>query len=148
MLVRKDIEVTTTHSYQIVYKYRWQCSSSFCGKMYVLPPSLPLSLSEMESELMKEGEIWRVFRFGRHSNSINPSTHGCPCGGKLSGIDKDGNLKKEREKVMVEGEDGKMVETPKKKSPWLEFVAVRFRSLSHSPSLLGADEVHEVDWGT
>lgn len=33
MLVRKDIEVTTTHDYQIVYKYRWQCDSSSCGKM-------------------------------------------------------------------------------------------------------------------
>jgi len=75
----------------------------------------------MKNELMPD-----FYRFGRHSNSINPLTHGCPCGGKLRGIDKDGNLKKIRSQVvMVEGEDGTMIETPKKKkSPWLEFVAV------------------------
>jgi hypothetical protein len=35
MLVRPDIEVTTTHSYEIVYKYRWQCTRATCGKMCV-----------------------------------------------------------------------------------------------------------------
>lgn len=33
MSVRSDITITTTHSYEIVYKYRWQCLNSSCGKM-------------------------------------------------------------------------------------------------------------------
>lgn len=39
MVMRPDIEVTTTHSYEIAYRYRWQCVSATCGKMCVrLPP--------------------------------------------------------------------------------------------------------------
>ncbi|GAA6020170.1 hypothetical protein JCM11491_005553 [Sporobolomyces phaffii] len=97
MQVVPDIKVTTTHSYQIVYKYRWRCTSSLCGKI-----------------------------FGRHSNSINPSTHGCPCGSKLVEIDKDGNVKAVKT-VLVENARGEMVETPvkRKKSDWLEFVAAQ-----------------------
>jgi hypothetical protein len=33
VLYRPDIEVTTTHSYEIAYKYRWQCTRATCGKM-------------------------------------------------------------------------------------------------------------------
>ncbi|GAA5820099.1 hypothetical protein JCM10212_000442 [Sporobolomyces blumeae] len=101
MQIRPDIVVSTTHSYEIVYKYRWKCDSTRCGKI-----------------------------FGRHSNSINPSTHGCSCGGRLVAIDKDGNLKQSSAAptTLVEGRDGTLIETPrqgKKKSPWLEFVAVQ-----------------------
>lgn len=39
MIVRPDIEVTTTHAYEIVYKYRWKCVSAVCGKMCVLTSS-------------------------------------------------------------------------------------------------------------
>ncbi|WWC93320.1 hypothetical protein V866_000154 [Kwoniella sp. B9012] len=34
MLARKDIQVTTTHAYQIEYKYQWKCSAAWCGKIY------------------------------------------------------------------------------------------------------------------
>ncbi|OCF57716.1 hypothetical protein L486_05180 [Kwoniella mangroviensis CBS 10435] len=34
MLARKDIQVTTTHAYQIEYKYQWKCSSGRCGRIY------------------------------------------------------------------------------------------------------------------
>ncbi|GAA5877455.1 hypothetical protein JCM1840_006105 [Sporobolomyces johnsonii] len=96
MKVRPDIEVTTTHSYQIVYTHRWQCEKAECGKI-----------------------------FGRFSNSINPSTHGCPCGSRLVAIDKDGNVKKPRVTVVVDDE-GRTVETPgKKRNGWIEFLAVR-----------------------
>lgn len=36
MKVRPDIKISTTHSYEIAYKYRWQCLDSNCSKMYVL----------------------------------------------------------------------------------------------------------------
>ncbi|SCV72597.1 BQ2448_4134 [Microbotryum intermedium] len=61
MAARHDIEVTTTHSYQILYKYRWRCQSLDCQKI-----------------------------FQRHSRSIDTTTHGCPCGSRLMEIDKDG----------------------------------------------------------
>ncbi|KAM0792854.1 hypothetical protein ACM66B_002618 [Microbotryomycetes sp. NB124-2] len=64
MSVRPDICITTTHTYEIAYKYRWQCVDDNCGKI-----------------------------FPRHSNSINTVTHGCPCGGRLIEIDADGNPK-------------------------------------------------------
>ncbi|GAA5913372.1 uncharacterized protein JCM6883_003056 [Sporobolomyces salmoneus] len=100
MKVFPDLEITTTHSYSIVYKFRWRCSSVTCGKI-----------------------------FGRHSNSINVSTHGCPCGSKLVRIDRDGNEKRIAPTVvMEENERGEMIETPvkpKKKNGWLEFVATQ-----------------------
>ncbi|WVQ68522.1 uncharacterized protein L199_006730 [Kwoniella botswanensis] len=34
MLARKDVQVTTTHAYQIEYKYQWKCSAAWCGKIY------------------------------------------------------------------------------------------------------------------
>ncbi|ORY21367.1 SprT-like family-domain-containing protein [Naematelia encephala] len=34
MRVRKDIQVTTKHSYQIEYKYQWQCVNTKCGHIY------------------------------------------------------------------------------------------------------------------
>lgn len=108
MKVLPDVEITTTHSYEIAFKFRWRCSSSTCGKI-----------------------------FGRHSNSINVDTHGCPCGSKLVRIDKEGNVFKPKQgggggattvaTVLEENDRGEMVETPvkqKKKNGWLEFVAV------------------------
>ncbi|KDE08761.1 hypothetical protein MVLG_01214 [Microbotryum lychnidis-dioicae p1A1 Lamole] len=64
MAARPDIEVTTTHSYQITYKYRWRCLSLDCQKI-----------------------------FQRHSRSIDTMTHGCPCGSRLVEIDADGHEK-------------------------------------------------------
>ncbi|GAA6025933.1 hypothetical protein JCM8202_005792 [Rhodotorula sphaerocarpa] len=92
MLVRPDIEVTTTHSYEIEYKYRWKCVSAVCGKI-----------------------------FGRHSASIDPDTHGCPCGARLVPIDKAG-LPKPGHSIVTA--TGTIVATPKserKKSKWVEF---------------------------
>ncbi|WVR09359.1 hypothetical protein IAU60_006425 [Kwoniella sp. DSM 27419] len=55
MRARKDVEVTTKHSYVIEYKYEWKCSSTYCGKVYK-----------------------------RHSKSIDPAKHACgSCKGKL-----------------------------------------------------------------
>ncbi|ADV23648.1 hypothetical protein I305_01631 [Cryptococcus gattii E566] len=34
MHARKDIEVTTKHSYVIEYKYEWKCSNERCGQVY------------------------------------------------------------------------------------------------------------------
>ncbi|TKA53237.1 hypothetical protein B0A53_04093 [Rhodotorula sp. CCFEE 5036] len=93
MIVRPDIEVTTTHAYEIVYKYRWKCVSAVCGKI-----------------------------FGRHSASIDPATHGCPCGARIVPIDKDGNPKPGYSIVTA---TGTIVSTPKserKKSKWVEFL--------------------------
>ncbi|GAA5991592.1 hypothetical protein JCM5350_002626 [Sporobolomyces pararoseus] len=94
----KGLKITTTHSYQIDYKFRWKCLRFECGKI-----------------------------FGRHSNSINVETHGCPCGSKLVRIDKDGNIRQPSTPrfVVRENDRGEMVQTPqkKKKSEWLEFVA-------------------------
>ncbi|TNY19131.1 SprT-like family-domain-containing protein [Rhodotorula diobovata] len=90
MVMRPDIEVTTTHSYEIAYRYRWQCVSATCGKI-----------------------------FGRHSNSVNPATHGCPCGARLVALDKDGVAKP----APAPGADG-APETPRKKSKWQEFMQV------------------------
>ncbi|GAA5911201.1 hypothetical protein JCM8208_005757 [Rhodotorula glutinis] len=96
MLVRPDIEVTTTHSYEIKYRFRWQCLSAVCGKI-----------------------------FGRHSNSINPATYGCPCGSRLVALDKDGKVKSalgESGSSSAAGRDGATVETPRKKTKWQEFM--------------------------
>jgi predicted SprT family Zn-dependent metalloprotease len=82
MSLRSDIQITTTHSYEISYKYRWRCTFPPCSKMYrLLPPSLPF-LTNAET-----------CRFSRHSKSIDPSTHGCPCGNKLVAIDQEGGIK-------------------------------------------------------
>lgn len=43
-----DIEVSTCHSYEIDYKFRWACTNEVCGKIY-----------------------------GRHSKSIDPAVHAC-----------------------------------------------------------------------
>ncbi|KAE8541978.1 hypothetical protein D1P53_002152 [Cryptococcus gattii VGV] len=34
MHARKDVEVTTKHSYVIEYKYEWKCSNERCGQVY------------------------------------------------------------------------------------------------------------------
>lgn len=65
MNIRKDIKISTTHSYEIVYSHRWQCLSPTCEKIYE-----------------------------RHSASINVETHGCSCGSKLVKIGKDGKVSK------------------------------------------------------
>ncbi|GAA5847871.1 hypothetical protein JCM9279_006676 [Rhodotorula babjevae] len=93
MVVRPDIEVTTTHSYEIKYRFRWQCLSAVCGKI-----------------------------FGRHSNSINPTTHGCPCGSRLVALDKDGNAKLAPGSSSATGKGGAAPETPRTKSKWQEFM--------------------------
>ncbi|KAL1753237.1 SprT-like family-domain-containing protein [Schizophyllum commune] len=54
MAKRSDIEISTTHSYEINHKYRWQCCNTACGKI-----------------------------FGRFSKSIKVETQFCGCGGKL-----------------------------------------------------------------
>ncbi|ORY90850.1 SprT-like family-domain-containing protein [Leucosporidium creatinivorum] len=64
MSVRSDITITTTHSYEISYKFRWQCQNTSCAKI-----------------------------FSRHSRSIDPGTQGCPCGSRLTEIDADGQPK-------------------------------------------------------
>ncbi|GAA6055423.1 hypothetical protein JCM3770_006986 [Rhodotorula araucariae] len=87
MLVRPDIEVTTTHSYEIAYRFRWQCVSATCGKI-----------------------------FGRHSNSVNPATHGCPCGARLVALDKHGVAKPAASAAAGSAE------TPRKKTKWQEFM--------------------------
>ncbi|GAA5854871.1 hypothetical protein JCM8547_004102 [Rhodosporidiobolus lusitaniae] len=92
MKVRPDIAVTTTHAYEIVYKYRWKCVSAVCGRI-----------------------------FGRHSKSIDPKTHGCPCGARLVQIDKDGNVKPSAS--AGEGEGGMETPQKKKKSVWQDFMA-------------------------
>ena len=63
MNARKDITVTTKHSYEIAYKFSWRCTEATCGKVY-----------------------------GRHSKSIDPQKHACGvCSGRLVQVDKDGN---------------------------------------------------------
>lgn len=55
MRYRPDIEVTTRHSYEIEYKYEWECSNAVCGKIY-----------------------------RRHSKSIDPTKQVCgSCKGRL-----------------------------------------------------------------
>lgn len=55
MRYRPDIEVTTRHSYEIKYKYEWECSNAVCGKVY-----------------------------RRHSKSIDPTRQVCgSCKGRL-----------------------------------------------------------------
>ncbi|GEM09045.1 sprT-like domain containing protein [Rhodotorula toruloides] len=117
MLVRPDIEVTTTHAYEIVYKYRWQCTRATCGKI-----------------------------FGRHSNSINPSTHGCPCGSRIVPIDKDGNIKSGHGAVAsVGGTAG--AETPRterKKSKWVEFLQAQSPLIRRENPSLPQSEVFKL----
>lgn len=63
--------------------------------------------------------------FGRHSASIDPDTHGCPCGARLVPIDKAG-LPKPGHSIVTA--TGTIVATPKserKKSKWVEFLQVR-----------------------
>jgi predicted SprT family Zn-dependent metalloprotease len=66
-----DLNVTTCHTYDIHYKFRWQCSNDWCGRVY-----------------------------GRHSNSINVKKQACGiCSGKLNFMGKfnaDGTPQKAR----------------------------------------------------
>ncbi|GAA5836502.1 hypothetical protein JCM11251_007095 [Rhodosporidiobolus azoricus] len=113
MLLRPDISVTTTHSYEIVYKYRWKCVSGVCGKIY-----------------------------GRHSNSINPQTHGCNCGARLVAIDKEGKVKPIAGSGMGGGPgEGGGVETPRKKSKWQEFMATESPRLRASNPSMPQSEI-------
>ncbi|KAH8929162.1 hypothetical protein BT69DRAFT_1346131, partial [Atractiella rhizophila] len=65
MTVRKDIKVSTTHDYEIRYKYRWRCTNPNCEKIY-----------------------------GRHSKSIDPAKHACGvCQGLLVEISAAGEVK-------------------------------------------------------
>ena len=66
-----DLNVTTCHTYDIHYKFRWQCANDWCGRVY-----------------------------GRHSNSINVKKQACGiCSGKLNFMGKfnaDGTPQKAR----------------------------------------------------
>lgn len=104
MSVRRDITITTTHAYEIAYKYRWRCLESSCGKLCA---DVILSLI-----------CWLIdgrahCRFSRHSRSIDPNTQGCPCGSRLGEIDAQGGWKTPR-----------AARTPQPKSSWQEFLAV------------------------
>ncbi|POY76088.1 hypothetical protein BMF94_0811 [Rhodotorula taiwanensis] len=115
MLVRPDIEVTTTHSYEIEYKYRWKCVSAVCGKI-----------------------------FGRHSASIDPATHGCPCGARIVPIDKDG-LPKPGYSIVTA--TGTIVATPKserKKSKWVEFLQSESPVVRKQNPTLSQPEIFKV----
>ncbi|KAL7422332.1 hypothetical protein Q5752_002978 [Cryptotrichosporon argae] len=58
MRVRKDIEVTTRHNYEIEYKYQWKCTDERCGKIY-----------------------------SRHSKSIDVTRQACgACRGRLAAL--------------------------------------------------------------
>lgn len=61
--------------------------------------------------------------FGRHSNSINPATHGCPCGARLVAIDRDGRAKPVPGAASSAG--AATPGTERKKSKWIEFMQVR-----------------------
>ncbi|BGO98147.1 hypothetical protein JCM10021v2_001806 [Rhodotorula toruloides] len=117
MLVRPDIEVTTTHSYEIAYKYRWQCTRATCGKI-----------------------------FSRHSNSINPSTHGCPCGSRIVPIDKDGNVKPGYGVVPSVGGVGgpETPRTERKKSKWVEFLQAQSPLIRRDNPSLPQSEVFKI----
>ncbi|GAB4819190.1 hypothetical protein N2152v2_006236 [Parachlorella kessleri] len=55
MAVFPELDITTCHSYEIFYPYRWQCSNTTCGQTY-----------------------------GRHSNSIDVTKKACgECRGRL-----------------------------------------------------------------
>ena len=55
-----DLNVSTCHTYDIHYKYQWQCCNDWCGRIY-----------------------------GRHSNSINTQKQACGiCSGKLGFLGK------------------------------------------------------------
>ncbi|KAL3793190.1 hypothetical protein ACHAW5_009492 [Stephanodiscus triporus] len=59
----RDVEVTTTHDYQIVYKYAWACTASNCKAV-----------------------------IKRHSRSVDPTKHCCGrCKGKLIEIEVPGS---------------------------------------------------------
>ncbi|CDR36419.1 hypothetical protein NBRC10512_005954 [Rhodotorula toruloides] len=117
MLVRPDMEVTTTHSYEIVYKYRWQCTRATCGKI-----------------------------FSRHSNSINPSTHGCPCGSRIVPIDKDGNVKSGHGGLPSFGGTGGPAtpKTERKKSKWVEFLQAQSPLIRRDNPSLPQSEVFKI----
>lgn len=60
MTAYPDLNVSTCHTYDIHYKYRWKCTNDWCGRVY-----------------------------GRHSNSINTSRQACGiCSGKLEFLGK------------------------------------------------------------
>jgi len=67
-----DLDIQTCHSYQINYKFQWQCQTTFCGKIY-----------------------------GRHSKSIDTTRQGCgACAGRLQLLPKvnvDGTPRKTRQ---------------------------------------------------
>lgn len=97
MQVRPDILITTTHSYQISFKFRWRCTNAPCSKMFRRP-------------VLLSGPADLHRRFGRHSSSIDPNRHGCPCGSKIIAIDASGNAKVAR--------------APVAKSGWQEYLGV------------------------
>ncbi|KAG8937263.1 hypothetical protein FRC02_000033 [Tulasnella sp. 418] len=63
---RREIEISTRHTYEIAYKYSWQCTNSSCGHIY-----------------------------GRFSKSINVETQGCGlCRNPLKALFETSTLKK------------------------------------------------------
>ncbi|KAL1675459.1 SprT-like family-domain-containing protein [Schizophyllum commune] len=87
MAKRSDIEISTTHSYEIDHKYRWQCCNASCGKI-----------------------------FGRFSKSIKVETQSCGCGGKLeplfttrSHTPRDPDTPKSSRQAVARGQGGSAV---------------------------------------
>ncbi|KAL1714648.1 SprT-like family-domain-containing protein [Schizophyllum commune] len=87
MAKRSDIEISTTHSYEINHKYRWQCCNTSCGKI-----------------------------FGRFSKSIKVETQFCGCGGKLeplfttrSHTPRDPDTPKSSRQAVARGQGGSAV---------------------------------------
>jgi len=114
MQVRPDISVTTTHTYEILYKVSRD------------PACLPMAARGLTVAWCRSQYRWRCKEcsviFGRHSRSIDQDKVGCGCGGRLAEIDQDGHLM------------GPRVE--KRKSGWQEFMAVS----SSGPPCLTSDQ--------
>lgn len=107
-----DLDITTCHSYQINYKFQWQCETSWCRKIY-----------------------------GRHSKSIDTTKQGCgACSGRLNLLPKlnaDGTPRKARKptafSLHVKDNFGKV----KRANPGsthgdiMKLLSAQFKSLKH-----------------
>lgn len=110
-----DIVVTTKHSYEISYKFHWRCLA--CPRTFVLPPSLAHTSS-------------RSCSFSRHSNSIDVTKAGCPCGSPLIAIDADGNIKLPR--------------TPAKRSAWDDYRDIKSKEIRLESPGIASTEVFKL----
>jgi hypothetical protein len=124
MRVRKDIKVTTKHTYEIAYKFQWQCKSTGCGKIY-----------------------------GRHSKSIDPTRHACgACSGRLVRLDKFGQPMIDIDDVNAEGLSAggeTSARTPRKESEWSIFSKEAFKRIKAQQPGLGMTQINKIvagDW--